>query len=69
MKQGQLRDKITDAVDEVESAVGDILEDLKGVEDIANWDAEALSKADIESLQGAVIEAIKGLMELLNALY
>ena len=69
MKQGQLRDKITDAVDEIESAAGDILEDLKGVEDIANWDAEALSKANIESLQGAVIEAIKGMGELLYALY
>lgn len=69
MKQGQLRDKITDAVDEIESAVGDILEDLKGVEDIANWDAEALSKANIESLQGAVIEAIKSLTELMTGLY
>lgn len=69
MKQGQLRDKITDAVDEIESAAGDILEDLKGVEDIANWDAEALSKANIESLQGAVIEAIKSLTELMTGLY
>jgi len=69
MRQGQFRDKITDAVDEIESALNDVLEPLKAVEDIANWDVEAVSPSNVQSLQDAVIEAIKAAEELSKGLY
>lgn len=69
MRQGQFRDKITDAVDEIESALNDVLEPLKAVEDIANWDVEAMSQSNVQSLQTAVIEAIKAAEELSKGLY
>lgn len=69
MRQGQLRDKITDAVDEIESALNDVLEPLKAVEDIANWDLEALDPSCIDSMQTAIIEAIKAAEELSKGLY
>lgn len=69
MRQGQFRDKITDAVDEIESALNDVLEPLKSVEDIANWDVEAVSPSNVQSLQDAVIEAIKAAEELSKGLY
>ena len=69
MRQGQFRDKITDAVDEIESALNDVLEPLKAVEDIANWDVEAVSPSNVQSLQDAVIEAIKAAKELSKGLY
>lgn len=69
MRQGQFRDKITDAVDEIESALNDVLEPLKAVEDIANWDVEAVSPSNVQSLQIAVIEAIKAAEELSKGLY
>lgn len=69
MRQGQLRDKITDAVDEIESALNDVLEPLKAVEDIANWDVESLEAHNIGSLQTAIIEAVKAAEELSKGLY
>lgn len=69
MRQGQFRDKITDAVDEIESALNDVLEPLKAVEDIANWDVEVLEAHNIGSLQTAIIEAIKAAEELSKGLY
>ena len=69
MRQGQFRDKITDAVDEIESALNDVLEPLKAVEDIANWDVEAVDPSSVQSLQEAVIEAIKAAEELSKGLY
>lgn len=69
MKQSQLRNKITDAVDEIESALNDVLEPLKAVEDIANWDVEALDPSNIDSMQTAIIEAIKAAEELSKGLY
>lgn len=69
MRQGQLRDKIIDAVDEIESALNDVLEPLKAVEDIANWDVEAIDPSCIDSMQTAIIEAIKAAEELSKGLF
>lgn len=69
MRQGQFRDKITDAVDEIESALNGVLEPLKAVEDIANWDAETPDIDDVDRLQSAIIEAIKAAEELSKGLY
>jgi len=69
VRQGQLRDKITNAVDEIESELNDVLEPLKAVEDIANWDVEVLDPSNIDSMQTAIIEAIKAAEELSKGLY
>lgn len=64
MRIGERRDKIVTAIDETEADVNEILSDLEEAEEIAAWDAEALSKQDIEKLQTAVIETVKALKEL-----
>lgn len=69
MKRSELRNKIDNAIDDVEESVVGILADLEEIEDKATWDVEALSEDDIAELQTAVIEAIKGLKELKEALY
>lgn len=69
MKRSELRNKIDNAIDDVEESVAGILADLEEIEDKAIWDVEALSEDDIAELQTAVIEAIKGLKELKEALY
>lgn len=69
MRQSQLRDKITDAVDEIKSALNDVLEPLKAVEDIANWGVEAIDPSCIDSMQSAIIEAIKAAEKLSKGLY
>ncbi len=69
MKRSELRNKIDNAIDDVEESVAGILADLEEIEDKATWDVEALSEDDIAELQTAVIEAIKGLKELKEALY
>lgn len=69
MKRSELRDKIDNAIDDIEEGISNILTDLEEIEDKATWDTEALSKDDIEELQTSVVEAIKDLKELLEALY
>lgn len=69
MKRSELRNKIDNAIDDVEESVVGILADLEEIEDKATWDVEALSEDDIAELQTAVIDAIKGLKELQEALY
>ena len=64
MRIGKRRDEIVTAIDETEADVNEILSDLEEAEEIAAWDAEALSKQDIEKLQTAVIETVKALKEL-----
>lgn len=64
MRIGKRRDEIVTAIDETEADVNEILFDLEEAEEIAAWDAEALSKQDIEKLQTAVIETVKALKEL-----
>lgn len=69
MKRSELRNKIDDAIDDIEEGISNILTDLEEIEDKASWDAEALSEDDIDEFQTAVIEAIKDLKKLLEALY
>jgi hypothetical protein len=64
MRIGKRRDEIVTAIDETEADVNEILSGLEEAEEIAAWDAEALSKQDIEKLQPAVIETVKALKEL-----
>ena len=69
MKRSELRNKIDNAINDVEESVAGILADLEEIEDKATWDVEALSEDDIAELQTAVIESIKGLKKLNEALF
>lgn len=69
MKRSELRNKIDNAIDDIEEGVVNILVDLEEVEDKANWDAVALSEDEIGELQTAIIEAIKALKELREGLF
>lgn len=69
MRQGTLRDKFTDALDEVESGVGHALDALKQVDSIARYDVEAVEQRDIVRMQEAITDAGSILQELKDALY
>lgn len=69
MRRSEIRDKITDAIDELESVIADLLETLKSAETVANFDSEAVSKDDVEMMQEVIIEAIKKAWDLSEAVY
>ena len=69
MRRSEIRDKITDAIDELESGIGDVLEILKSAEAVASFDSEAVSKDDVELMQEVIIEAIKKVWDLSEAVY
>lgn len=69
MMKSDLRNKVTDTMDDIEGRVQDILEDLRMVEDEASMDVEALDHSEIGELQSAVLEAITALKELADELY
>lgn len=69
MRRSEIRDKITDAIDELESGIVDLLETLKSAEAVANFDSVAVSKDDVELMQEVIIEAIKKVWDLSEAVY
>lgn len=69
MRRNEIRDKITDAIDELESDIVDVLEMLKSAEAVASFDSEVVSKDDVELMQEVIIEAIKKVWDLSEAVY
>lgn len=69
MYSGDIRSRINDVMDDIETRVGDIRSILSSVENMANTDVEILDHHEIECLQQAVIEAMESLKTLEDALF
>jgi hypothetical protein len=68
-RTSELRNAISNAVDEIENDVGEVLDTLDDAECFATMETEDLEPWQIEKLKDAVIDAAKALKELKDKLW
>lgn len=69
IRTSEIRNAINSAVDEVESAVGDVLCTLEDAERFAAMDTDEMGKDEIQKLQNAVIDSMNVLRDLKEKLW